>query len=59
MPVAGWPREMWFGNEKLKEQSGKDLETLLRKKIKERKENKVIENKTYNQWKLGRKKPTR
>lgn len=56
-PVAGWPREMWFENEKLTGLSGKDLAIVLRKKKKEKEKNKVTENRAYNQRRLGRKNP--
>lgn len=55
MPVAGWPREMWFGNEKQWTEWQRFRNSAEEKK-KERKENKLAENRADNQWRLGRKK---
>lgn len=50
MTVADWPRQLWFGNEKLEELRGKELATVLR----EEKRGKEPENRADNQWRLGR-----
>lgn len=54
MPVAGWPREMWFGKQKQRTEWPRFSNSA--EEIKKKKENKVTENRTYNQWGLGRKK---